>query len=284
MRPTLYILLTIFLAACKTQQHAVIKLNDKYGCIDRKGKIIIQPTWDYILQGDKNKQLLVEKDSLYGFIDGKGQIIIKPQYQDAQLFREGLAPVSDGKKYGFINLKGDTIIPFLYDGTFMGFCNGLSDVTLNDCCGYIDKQGKIIVPLKYETCYPFLSAFAQVKNFDGDKFLIDKKGRTYSENEVSEKHRLWVPRDSYPGSFTISTGQGRKNSKGDTIVPPIYKATGNLIGNMYIVQDKSGKWGAYNSKGKLVIQPSFDEMWHFYEGLSSFKLNGKWGFVEKVIL
>ncbi len=281
MRQTLYIILTILLAACRTQQLAVIKLNDKFGCIDRKGNIIIQPTWDCILQGDKNKQLLVEKDSLYGFIDSKGQIIIKPQFQDAELFSEGLAAVSNGKKYGFINLKGDTVIPFLYDETFMGFNNGLSDVTLNDSCGYINKQGKIIVPLKYETCYPFMSAYAQVETFNGDEFLIDKKGRTYDEDEVSEKHRLWVPRESYPGSFTTSTGQGRKNRKGDTIVPPIYKVTGNLIGNMYIVQDKSGKWGAYNNKGKLVVQPKFDEMWHFYEGLSNFKLNGKWGFLDK---
>jgi len=279
MRQTIYIILIIFTTGCKTQQLAVIKLNDKFGCIDRKGDIVIQPTWDYILQGDENKQLLVEKDSLYGFIDSKGQIIIKPQYQDADLFSEGLTAVSNGKKYGFINLKGDTVIPFLYDETFMGFNNGLSHVILNGSCGYIDKHGKIVVPLKYKTCYPFMSAFSQVETFDGDEFLIDKKGKTF--DEVSEKHRLWVPRESYPGSFTTSTGQGRKNSKGDTIVPPIYKVTGNLSDNMYIVQDKSGKWGAYNDKGKLVLQPKFDEMWHFYEGLSNFKINDKWGFVDK---
>jgi hypothetical protein len=78
---TIYIILIIFLTACKTQQLAVIKLNDKFGCVDRKGNIVIQSTWDYILQGDKNKQLLVEIDSLYGFIDSKGQIIITPQYK-----------------------------------------------------------------------------------------------------------------------------------------------------------------------------------------------------------
>ncbi len=281
MRQTFYIILTIFFTACKTQQLAVIKLNDKFGCIDRKGKIVIQPTWDWILQGDKNKQILVERDSLFGFIDSKGQIIIKPQYQDADLFDDGLAAVGNGKKYGFINLKGDTVIPFLYDETFMGFNNGLSDVTLNDSCGYIDKQGKIVIPLIYETCYPFMSEYAQVETFDGDHLLIDKEGKTYGYDEVKTTKRLWVPRNSYPGSFTTSTGQGRMNEKGDTIVPPIYKVTGNLIGNMYIVQDKSGKWGAYNSKGKLVVQTKFDEMWHFYEGLSNFKLNGKWGFVDK---
>jgi len=281
MRQRIYIILTIFLSACKTQQLAIIKLNDKFGCIDRKGNIVVQPTWNFILQGEKNKQILVEKDSLYGFIDSKGQIIIKPQYQDADLFSEGLAAVGNGKKYGFINVKGDTVISFLFDETFMGFNNRLSDVTLNDSCGYIDKQGKIVVPLKYETCYPFMSAYAQVETFDGDELLIDKKGKTYEIGEISKKQRLWIPREVYSGSFTTSTGQGRKNNKGDTMVPPIYKATGNLSDNMYIVQDKLGKWGAFNNKGKLIVQPQFDELWHFYEGLANFKLNAKWGFVDK---
>jgi hypothetical protein len=281
MRQTIYIILTIFLTACKTQHLAVIKLNDKFGCIDRKGNIVIQPTWDYILQGDKNKQLLVEKDSLYGFIDSKGKIIIRPQYQDAVLFSDGLAAVSNGKKYGFVNLKGDTVIPFLYDETIMGFNNVLSDVTLNDSCGYINKQGKIVVAFIYETCYPFMSNYAQVETFDGDEFLIDKKGKKYDEDDVNEKHRLWVPREVYPGSFTTSTGQGRINIKGDTIVPPIFKVTGNLSDRMYIVQDKSNKWGAYNDKGQFTVKCKFDEIWHFSEGLANFNLNGKWGFVDK---
>lgn len=282
MRQTIYIILTTFLAACKTKQLAVIKLNDKFGCIDRKGNMVIQPTWDYILRGYKNKQLLVEKDSLYGFIDCKGQIIINPQYQDADLFREGLAAVSNGRKYGFIDLKGDTVIPFLYDDTFMGFKNGLSDVTLNDSCGYIDKQGKVIVPFMYETCYPFMSDYAQVRTFDGDELLIDRNGKAYNEDDINEKHRLWIPREVYPGSFTTSTGQGRTNSEGDTIVPPIFKVTGNLSDRMYIVQDKNNnKWGAYNYKGQFVVRCKFDEIWHFNEGLANFKLNGKWGFVDK---
>jgi hypothetical protein len=281
MRQTIYILLIIFISSCTTRQLAVIKLNEKFGCIDKKGNIIIQPTWDYILQGDRNNQILVEKDSLYGFIDGKGLIIIKPQYQDADLFRDGLAAVSNGKKYGFINLKGDTVIPFSYDETFMGFNNELSDVRINDSCGYIDKQGKLVVPLIYQTCYPFMSDYAQVETFDGDRFLIDKKGTRYDYNDINKKYRLGIPREAYPGSFTTPTGQGRKNEKGDTIVPPIYKVTGNLSDHMYIVQDNNNKWGAYNDKGILIIECKFDEIWHFNEGLANFKLNGKWGFVDK---
>lgn len=281
MRPLIIIISLLFLTACKSTQLAVVKLNDKFGCIDRRGKIVIEPIYDWILQGDKNKQILVERDSLYGFVDNKGNEIIKLQYKDAMIFYEGLAAVGNGKKFGFINIKGDTVIPFIYDDIFLGFSNGLSDVKRNDSCGYIDKKGNIIIPLIYETCYPFQSDLASILTFDGSTLLINKKGETFEYDEEKHKNKQLRALNTYPGSFTTSTGQGRLNGKGDTIVPPVYNVTGNLSDHMYIVQMK-GKWGAYNDKGKLTVQPQFDEIWHFNEGVANFKLNGKWGFVDNV--
>jgi len=281
MRNHLVILAIIFLYSCSRTKFAIVKLNGKFGTINRKGKIVIKPTWDYILQGSKEELNLVEKDSLYGFVNDKGDIIIKPQYKEAHFFSEGFAAVNNGKKYGFINTKGDTVIPFIYDDVFMGFNNGLSDVTINDSSGYIDRQGKLVVPLIYRTCYPFMSAYAEVETFDGEEWLIDKKGRKHGYGDVSEKHRLWVPREVYPGSFTTSTGQGRVNSNGDTIVPPIYLVTGNLSNHMYILQDKNKKWGAYDDKGTLKVKPQFDWIWHFHEGLANFSINEKYGYVNR---
>lgn len=281
MRQPLIIILTLFFTACKTTQLAIIKQDDKFGCIDKKGNIVIKPEWDWILQSNKNKQILVEKDSLFGFIDSRGNILIEPKYKEAMVFYEGLASVSNGTKFGFINVRGDTVIPFIYDDVFHGFSNGLSDVAINGSCGYIDKSGKVVIPLIYETCYPFLSDIASIRTFDEETLLIDKQGNTFEyDKDKYQNKRLWAL-NTYPGSFTTSTGQGRLNSKGDTIVPPIYKVTGNLSDHMYIVQDKTDKWGAYNDKGQFAVQCKFDEIWHFNEGLANFKLNDKWGFVNK---
>ena len=60
MRKLILIILTLFLTSCKINQLAVIKHNNKFGCINRKGEIVIEPIWDYILQGNKNKQILVK--------------------------------------------------------------------------------------------------------------------------------------------------------------------------------------------------------------------------------
>lgn len=232
------------------------------------------------MQGHNNQQILVKKDSLYGFIDKGGRILIEPKFKDAMIFYERLAAVGNGNKFGFINIKGDTVIPFIYDDIFLGFSNGLADVTINDSCGYINKKGETVIPLKYETCYPFQSDLAHIETFDGETKLINKKGKTFEyDREKYKKKRLWGL-NRYPGSIKTKTGRGRVNSKGDTIIPPIYSATGNLIDKMYIVE-LNGKWGAYNNKGELIIEPKFDDISHFNEGLANFKLNGKWGFVDR---
>jgi hypothetical protein len=278
MRIITLLIIILTAVSCRTSDLAIVKLDDKFGCIDRSGNFVIKPTWDWMLDGDK--QILVEKDSLYGFIDKKGNIVIPTIYNDANSFYEGLAAVSNGKKFGFINVKGDTVIPFAYNDVFLGFSNGLSDVTKNDSCGYIDKKGKLAIPFVYETCYPFLSKYATIETFDGRTMLVNKRGQLIAYNKDKHKNlRLWSL-NTYPGSFETRSGRGRVNEKRDTIVPPLYSSTGNFIEGRSIVELKS-QWGVYDDKGNLIVKPQYEDLSHFSEGLAAFKLNGKWGFIDK---
>jgi len=265
--------------SCRTNNLAIVKLDDKFGCIDRKGNFVIKPTWDWMLQGDK--QILVKKDSLYGFLDKKGKIIISPKYKDGMIFYEGLAAVSNGEKYGFINIKCDTVIPFIYDDVFLGFSNGLSDVTKNDSCGYIDKKGNVIIPFKYETCYPFLSKLSTVYTFDEETKLIDKQGQLSDlMKENYKKLRLWEL-DTRPGSFIqTKTGRGRICEKGDTLIPPIYSSVSYFIEKRSIVK-LNELYGLYNNKGELILKPQYQNIDVFSEGLAAFKFNDKWGYLDK---
>ena len=274
------IILVLLLTACKTNEIAVVKLNSKFGCINRKGETIIPFTWDWLIQSHNSKYLLAKKDSLYGFINKKGVIIIQPKYKDANLFSEGLAPVSNGIKFGFIDKKDNIVIPFIYDNIFLGFSHNLSDVEKHDSCGYINRKGKIVIPLIYDTCYPFLSQVADVRTFDNQTLIVNRKGETFPYDKSKYQNtRLWGL-NNYPGSFTIQTGQGRLTSRGDTVVPPIYSATGNLSNGMYIVKLQN-KWGAYNTRGILSVPIIFDNLGYFHESLANFRQCSKWGYTNK---
>lgn len=280
MKHLTLIIMTLTIFSCKTKI-AVIKYGDKYGLIDSRGKIVVQPKWDYIL-GASEELYPVEKDSVWGFIDRKGNVAIEPKYWDANFFNQGLACVkNENEKYGFINKKGDTVIQFKYDESFGGFSKGLADITINDTCGYVDKKGKLIIPLIYETCYPFLSDLAVVWTFNGELKLINAKGQTFEYVEEDYRNKKLWSLNSYPGAFKTDSGRGRLNEKGDTIIPPIFLSTGNLSNGMHIVQAKNEKWGAYDSKGNLVIEPQFDYLWHFNESVANFSLYNKWGYLNK---
>ncbi|EAK1349894.1 WG repeat-containing protein, partial [Campylobacter coli] len=43
----------------------------------------------------------------------------------------------------------------------------------------------------------------------------------------------------------------------------------------------NGKWGFIDKSGKIVIEPKFDGVGNFSEGLAGVELNGKWGFIDK---
>ncbi len=51
----------------------------------------------------------VKLNGKYGFIDKNGDFVIKPKFDDAWYFREGLAAVELNGKYGFIDKSGKII-------------------------------------------------------------------------------------------------------------------------------------------------------------------------------
>ncbi len=96
-----------------------VRLGDKYGIINRKGKIILPIEYDN--SGNRSMEYLyseglfmVEKAGKFGFVDTRGQIVIPLIYQSAQHCTEGLIPVQRDGMWGFINKKGEEAIPFVF--------------------------------------------------------------------------------------------------------------------------------------------------------------------------
>lgn len=83
-----------------------------------------------------------------GYIDEKGNVIIPFIYDDAGNFSEGLAVVSVDGKYGYIDETGKVKIPLKYDFA-NDFENGTASVQIGHSYGYVDINGNEIVPVKY---------------------------------------------------------------------------------------------------------------------------------------
>ncbi len=125
----------------------------------------------------------------WGYINTKGEVVVDLKYSYANSFREGLAKVRvdngvsgpDNLSYeGFINSKGELIIPFSKDPElwYENFNNGFafSNKSYGQGQGMIDKTGREIVPYgEYDEIGKFSEGMAVVKK-DDKSGVIDEKG------------------------------------------------------------------------------------------------------------
>lgn len=167
----------------------------------------------------------------------------KSRYDFIGLYHNGLAYVRLDDKYGFIDKRGDEVVPLVYDRAG-DFSEGLAAVERDGKWGYIDVFGKEQIKLLYDNAFEFSQGMAAVVL--GEKLgFIDKSGKL--------------------------------------VVPPIYDVYSNVIkfsGSLAVV--RKGLYGFINREGEIVIPLEYEYAHDFIEGLAAVRLNGKWGFIDTV--
>jgi hypothetical protein len=114
----------------------------------------------------------VVKDGKYGYINIKGELAVSYMYDEAHYFYEGLAAVRQGKKYGFINPNNKIVIEPQFD-TVKRFNEGVCAVGTVETeiglqWGFIDKKGK--------TLNLGLPAIGYATNFSNNRAIVAEHG------------------------------------------------------------------------------------------------------------
>ncbi len=90
---------------------------------------------------------------------------------------DGLSRWLVGKKYGFIDRNGKTVIPPQFDLTY-GFSDGLAAVQIDKKWGYIETTGKMMIaPQEFWNVKPFHNGLPQAQTKDGGVGYIDRSGK-----------------------------------------------------------------------------------------------------------
>src|SRR5689334_19110760 len=129
--------------------------------VDRTGKKISPP----LGYGPKNYSFSeglvpVEIKGKTGFMDRSGKLAIVPQFEDAEDFSEGLAPVK-------VRSEETTWCPREDSGSRKGF-------TMK--WGYVDQKGKFVIPPQFESAAPFSEGLAVIQQCE-EAYFIDKNGK-----------------------------------------------------------------------------------------------------------
>ncbi len=266
-----------------------IQLNSKVGYIDKIGKIVIKPQYDYGWRFSEGFACVVVNGKT-GFIDGAGSYLIKPQFNSTYgcytEFREGFAPVSigdyskikgkwlDKSKWGFVDAKGKVI--FFPGVKFLsGFREGLAFFKKGNLTGYMDKNFNVVIKPKFKSAGDFYEGRARATDIDGSEYYIDRNGRKLFENFNGCDFQNGM------ACYQVKGKWGYINLSGKVVIEAKFDE-GHYFSNNGLAGVKVGnKWGFINKSGEFVIKPQFDDADEFREGLASVVINGKKGFINE---
>jgi WG containing repeat len=99
---------------------------EKYGYMDRDGKVVIRPVYDEAATFYRG-MAEVKLNGRWGYIDTNGAMVIKPRFDTANFFKDGLAYVEVGGKSCYIDERGNVVLETAYKGGFP-FSEGLTPV------------------------------------------------------------------------------------------------------------------------------------------------------------
>jgi hypothetical protein len=115
------------------------------------------------------------------FVNKEG-VVLEARFEMAKDFAEGLAPVMQGGKWGFIDKSGRFLIGPRFDDAWP-FSEGLARVRQGELYGFVDERGALVIPARYGYADDFSEGLAAVGRWDeeesdhDDLHYIDRRGR-----------------------------------------------------------------------------------------------------------
>lgn len=127
--------------------------EDGWFVTNKKGDIIGQ-TYDSILSGFKNGLCAVKIKEKWGYIDKSGKLSIDTIYDYARVFtKNGIARVRKGDEHFFIDKSGNRL--FSVDSTITGFVCNRAAVMLNGELCFVNSKGKKVFTIDADDVYAF---------------------------------------------------------------------------------------------------------------------------------
>lgn len=124
---------------------ARVKKDGRFFFIDHHGKEEESLNFDEILTGLNNNRAFVKQNGMTYLIDRNGRIIKQVDVDSVRGFVEGLARFKQNGKYGFLDTNGNVTIPAKYDTISDYFKDGYADFKSSGKYGVINTCGNIII-------------------------------------------------------------------------------------------------------------------------------------------
>lgn len=166
-------------------------LDDYWGIISLEGDTILPFEYDFIGK-PVNGMSIIENEDQFNFIDSTGQFVFTDwvetysEYRILAQFRAGYAKTLSDRGFNLTNMKGQKL--FRTDWDDVGSYSDLIAVKKGSKWGYVNTKGQKVLPFEYTYAHSFKgeAAIVQLSPFYG---VINKKGE-YIIDPLQEELRL----------------------------------------------------------------------------------------------
>lgn len=283
----------------------------KWGVIDVLGKEIVDTIYDYVIpyannvafvgkeveiKESDNKEV-VHKKIRWGAIDIIGRLIIPFDFEydtkkRPQNFQDEYALIYKENNPYFIDKNGiattrkciETISHFNKENSLFLLDDGKY---INHINTIIDKQGKTVIPLKYD-----IIGNGIVDNVILLEDKVQKKGVIYNVSSKKAIYHGYLTHYNYfgnkPSEGLIAVRDKNNqiawiNMEGDVVLKPQkFNQAENFREGLAATADSNDKWGFIDKEGDWIIKPKYREVRNFSEGFAAVSDSAdSWKFINK---
>jgi hypothetical protein len=193
-------------------------------------------------------------DGEYQYVDKAGKIVINAQFNEATIFRDGIALVQASSKE-----KSD-----------------------QPQWGFIKSDGQFAFNTKFLRATVFSEGLAWVVAPNGAPTAINTSGETEFTLENAESVRIFK---GGKAAFSEMDSSGLKwgfvDESGKVVINPQFAEVGFFKEGLCAVQNKEGKWGFIDESGAIIINYQFDGASEFNNAMAVVEQDDKCGVVDK---
>lgn len=279
----------------KEYNYFITTINGKSGVIDKTGKIIINPEYDYIQIPNPSKPIFIalfdyNKDTQeYNskVLNEKGKEILT-SYKNVQAipnnntsstnsYLTSILKYKQDDKYGIITIDGKTVTKPVYESIeVLEYKDEVLKVKQNDKFGLININGDVIIKPEYNSIatdsyynqsskYQKAGYIVNVVTEQGYRYgYINSQGKQVLDTMFTNVKRITeVKDDNNTYLITYKNGQAGILKNGQTVIENEYEDISYDVTNNVLVLQKNAKQGVYDLAGNMILPIQYDniEIW-----------------------
>lgn len=264
----------------------ITSINGKSGVIDKTGKTIIEPQYEYIQIPNPEQAVFVcyESNNTSKVLNGNNKEILT-KYKNIQAISNNNTSINDtyqtqvlrycvDGKYGLISISGKEIVPAIYESIeTLEYKDGILKVKKDGKYGLIDINGNEIVKTEFNSIatdgyynidskYDKAGYIINIRTDEGYRYgYINYKGRQILDIMYTNIKRITeLKDDNLIYLITYNNGKAGVLKNGQTLIENEYENIEfDSVNNIFVLQ-KNAKQGVYDLEGNMILPIQYENI------------------------